>query len=248
MFLNCSLTEAFCIAILEAVSCGLYVVSTRVGGVPEILPPETMSFAEPNVEDIVKTIRKAIPYTMRMRHKKGVVYEDGDGDADGEDDFPMRMHRMVRDKYNWHDVAERTERVYNKVLKEHQSSEEMLESYHHQRHHHHNELHHLNDAYDGNPPSIPLDPGSLFSLSLTRLSSYASCGIFVGLLFALVVILDHLLWRMLEWSQPRQEIDPTIDLKIERGMIEEDEDEEDTRMKGQRRFRMRRHYHDDDER
>jgi glycosyltransferase involved in cell wall biosynthesis len=25
IFLNCSLTEAFCIAILEAVSCGLYV-------------------------------------------------------------------------------------------------------------------------------------------------------------------------------------------------------------------------------
>ena len=27
----CSLTEAFCIAILEAASCGLYVVSTAVG-------------------------------------------------------------------------------------------------------------------------------------------------------------------------------------------------------------------------
>ncbi|KAK8545482.1 hypothetical protein V6N12_026316 [Hibiscus sabdariffa] len=31
----CSLTEAFCIAILEAASCGLLTVSTRVGGVPE---------------------------------------------------------------------------------------------------------------------------------------------------------------------------------------------------------------------
>ena len=30
-----SLTEAFCIAILEAASCGLLTVSTRVGGVPE---------------------------------------------------------------------------------------------------------------------------------------------------------------------------------------------------------------------
>jgi hypothetical protein len=39
--------QAFCIAILEAVSCGLYVVSTRVGGVPEILPPHMISFAEP---------------------------------------------------------------------------------------------------------------------------------------------------------------------------------------------------------
>jgi hypothetical protein len=31
-----SLTEAFCIAILEAASCGLLTVSTRVGGVPEV--------------------------------------------------------------------------------------------------------------------------------------------------------------------------------------------------------------------
>ena len=30
IYLNCSLTEAFCIAILEAASCGLLVVSTKV--------------------------------------------------------------------------------------------------------------------------------------------------------------------------------------------------------------------------
>ncbi|KAL2621175.1 hypothetical protein R1flu_001380 [Riccia fluitans] len=35
IFLNSSLTEAFCIAILEAACCGLLTVSTRVGGVPE---------------------------------------------------------------------------------------------------------------------------------------------------------------------------------------------------------------------
>lgn len=34
-FSGSSLTEAFCIAILEAASCGLLTVSTRVGGVPE---------------------------------------------------------------------------------------------------------------------------------------------------------------------------------------------------------------------
>jgi phosphatidylinositol glycan class A protein len=40
VFLNCSLTESFCIAILEAASCGLLVVSTNVGGVPEVLEPD----------------------------------------------------------------------------------------------------------------------------------------------------------------------------------------------------------------
>jgi phosphatidylinositol glycan class A protein len=38
IFLNCSLTESFCIALLEASSCGLFVVSTKVGGISEVLP------------------------------------------------------------------------------------------------------------------------------------------------------------------------------------------------------------------
>lgn len=37
IFLNTSLTESFCIAILEAACCGLVVVSTDVGGVREVL-------------------------------------------------------------------------------------------------------------------------------------------------------------------------------------------------------------------
>ncbi len=35
VFLNASLTEAFCMAIVEAAAAGLLVVSTAVGGVPE---------------------------------------------------------------------------------------------------------------------------------------------------------------------------------------------------------------------
>jgi phosphatidylinositol glycan class A protein len=48
--MNTSLTESFGIAILEAACAGLYVVSTRVGGVPEILPKDLISFAEPNAD------------------------------------------------------------------------------------------------------------------------------------------------------------------------------------------------------
>ena len=46
--MNTSLTESFGIAMLEAACAGLYVVSTRVGGVPEILPEDMISFAEPD--------------------------------------------------------------------------------------------------------------------------------------------------------------------------------------------------------
>jgi phosphatidylinositol glycan class A protein len=48
IFMNTSLTESFGIAMLEAACAGLYVVCTRVGGVPEILPEDMISFAEPD--------------------------------------------------------------------------------------------------------------------------------------------------------------------------------------------------------
>ncbi|RUS19323.1 hypothetical protein BC937DRAFT_87662 [Endogone sp. FLAS-F59071] len=47
IFLNTSLTEAFCIAIVEAACAGLLVVSTKVGGVPEVLPANMINFAKP---------------------------------------------------------------------------------------------------------------------------------------------------------------------------------------------------------
>jgi len=45
IYLNTSLTEAFGISIIEAASTGLFVVSTKVGGVPEILPGDMIEFA-----------------------------------------------------------------------------------------------------------------------------------------------------------------------------------------------------------
>lgn len=49
IFLNTALTEAFGIGLLEAACCGLFVVSTRVGGVPEVLPSDLIELAEPDV-------------------------------------------------------------------------------------------------------------------------------------------------------------------------------------------------------
>uniref|UniRef100_A0A914XFT0 phosphatidylinositol N-acetylglucosaminyltransferase n=1 Tax=Plectus sambesii TaxID=2011161 RepID=A0A914XFT0_9BILA len=48
IFLNTSLTEAFCMSIVEAASCGLHVVTTRVGGIPEVLPDDLMIMTEPD--------------------------------------------------------------------------------------------------------------------------------------------------------------------------------------------------------
>jgi phosphatidylinositol N-acetylglucosaminyltransferase subunit A len=96
IFLNCSLTESFCIALLEAASCGLFVVSTKVGGVSEVLPSSMIQFAEPNVGDLVEALADAISISRRIN--------------------PQEMHDKIKSMYSWLDVAERTEVVYNSVM------------------------------------------------------------------------------------------------------------------------------------
>jgi hypothetical protein len=64
IFMNTSLTESFGIAIVEAACAGLYVVSTRVGGVPEALPEEMVSFANPDEDG--KTLMSDIGVVLNM--------------------------------------------------------------------------------------------------------------------------------------------------------------------------------------
>ncbi|XP_022154115.1 phosphatidylinositol N-acetylglucosaminyltransferase subunit A isoform X2 [Momordica charantia] len=97
IFLNSSLTEAFCIAILEAASCGLLTVSTRVGGVPEVLPDDMVVLAEPDPGDMVQAIKKAI-FLLPLIH-------------------PQEMHDRMKKLYDWHDVARRTVIVYDYALR-----------------------------------------------------------------------------------------------------------------------------------
>lgn len=52
-------------ALLEAASCGLLVVSTKVGGVPEVLPPSMIKFAEPNPDALADTLADAILISRR---------------------------------------------------------------------------------------------------------------------------------------------------------------------------------------
>ena len=98
IFLNTSLTEAFCMAVIEAVSCGLLVVSTKVGGIPEVLPSPFIQFVEPDVKSIEDGLVNAIYTVIRNKQPKKEI-----------------AHNFVRKTYNWRDVAKRTEIVYDKI-------------------------------------------------------------------------------------------------------------------------------------
>lgn len=69
IFVNTSLTEAYCMAIVEAASCGLQVVSTSVGGIPEVLPKSLILLAEPEIDAIYTGILVAIERHLRCSFK-----------------------------------------------------------------------------------------------------------------------------------------------------------------------------------
>lgn len=104
IFLNCSLTEAFCVALVEAAAVGSLVVSTAVGGVPEVLPEDMMVLAEEaSVGGVVKALEKALRMVRDRWH----------GDTVGARAERMaRQHADVVQMYSWRVVATRTERVY----------------------------------------------------------------------------------------------------------------------------------------
>ena len=81
IFLNCSLTESFCIALLEAASCGLFVVSTRVGGIPEVLPTGMIKYCSVEVDGMVDAVieaigisRRIVPHEMHAKMKVNMQY------------------------------------------------------------------------------------------------------------------------------------------------------------------------------
>ncbi|MES1919648.1 hypothetical protein MHBO_001443 [Bonamia ostreae] len=91
IFLNGSLTESFCMANLEAMSCGLHVVTTNVGGIPEVNPDDQFTMCSPNISSMESAL-------------SGVI-----------DNFSVdeeKLHRIVGNRFNWQNVAERTLKTY----------------------------------------------------------------------------------------------------------------------------------------
>ncbi|KAF1995605.1 glycosyltransferase family 4 protein [Amniculicola lignicola CBS 123094] len=172
IYLNPSLTEAFGTVIVEAASCGLYVVCTRVGGIPEVLPGHMTEFAKPEEDDIVEATSRAIK-TLMMGKVRTELF-----------------HNQVKQMYSWTDVAQRTERVYDGISGA-LSHDEFYQG-----------------AGAGGAWSATRGRAGVQSFALIeRLKRYYGCGIWAGKLFCLCVIVDYLLFVLLEIFAPRSRID-----------------------------------------
>lgn len=147
IFLNTSLTEAFGTGIIEAACAGLFVVSTRVGGVPEVLPPDMIRLARPEEDDVVRATEDAIQYVRQGRHD------------------PWAYHAAVKSMYSWDDAALRLQKVYERAM--------------------------LQD----------------FPSHTERFSRYYAGGPIAGKIFVIIVAVDLLFLKLLQWWLPNNNID-----------------------------------------
>jgi len=83
------------------VPISLLVVSTKVGGVPEVLPDEIIIFARPAASDLIRAVLEAV---------------DRSTAEDAAD--PWAQHERVRKMYSWANVAKRTDAVYRMVMQQ----------------------------------------------------------------------------------------------------------------------------------
>ncbi|VEU23871.1 DEKNAAC105001 [Brettanomyces naardenensis] len=97
IYLHPSLTEAFGTVLVEAASCGLLVVTTNVGGIPEVLPSKMTVFANPEEDSLVDAVNTAVG-----KLKKSTVDTSS-------------FHNETKEMYDWSDIAIRTEKVYDRV-------------------------------------------------------------------------------------------------------------------------------------
>lgn len=120
IYLHASLTEAFGTVLVEAASCGLLIVTTRVGGIPEVLPEHMTVYAS---QTSVSSLRQAAESAIQLVRQGRVN--------------TAKFHEEIKSMYTWKDVALRTERVYHDIFSKAKPEDKdwlhMATRFHHRR-------------------------------------------------------------------------------------------------------------------
>jgi len=114
IFLNCSLTEAFCVSLVEAAAAGLLVVSTSVGGVPEVLPEEMMILADASPAGLIQAVDAALERISNLN--KEIEHEPPGALLQARFEKAQEQHDAVSRMYSWSVVATKTEDVYRGAM------------------------------------------------------------------------------------------------------------------------------------
>jgi phosphatidylinositol glycan class A protein len=94
-FVNCSLIDAFCVSIVEAAACGLFVISTDVGGIPEVLPEKTRILCPPSANVLTDAILRAIDEKSQFHAECAQAH-----------------YQELKEKFSWESVASQLLRIY----------------------------------------------------------------------------------------------------------------------------------------
>lgn len=98
-------------AIVEAASCGLQVVSTKVGGIPEVLPSDLVILTSPDTSSLILALEEAIK-------KHNLKFSPSSNQIIPTPACPFTINQKVSQLYNWENVSIRTEKIYRKILDE----------------------------------------------------------------------------------------------------------------------------------
>ena len=98
IYLNTSLTESFCIAIVEAASTGLYTIATDVGGVGEVLPENMVKLVNADKKSIIQGIKETLEKFDQIKDKT------------------KDYSNVLKSAYNWDKVSHKTLQVYKKAM------------------------------------------------------------------------------------------------------------------------------------
>ena len=87
-------------------------VSTSVGGVPEVLPEDLILMGKPCVSDLTRVLAVAI------RDRMGDTDDGRRANGENAKFDPLKSHERISRMYSWDRVATKTVQVYEKVLKQ----------------------------------------------------------------------------------------------------------------------------------